>query len=248
MKIKNSEKKLKAPKKQRAAPKKKKHGKEGFNDKIKEFLNHKISAGAILKLIITAAIIIVLFLLVKEIISSADSITNAAKAAGKLGPVVLILLISLGILLTPIPSIVLIIAAGYLYGFWLGALYSYLGHILAALGAFSITRLLKTKVEEKKETKYHRLIKDSHHFIYFFYIVPIIPISVTSIVTGTSKIGWLKFIKIVLLSFILPVLFFSFFGDKISAKNLTWVIIGAAIILVGSIIVFRLLHKKTKTK
>jgi uncharacterized membrane protein YdjX (TVP38/TMEM64 family) len=105
-----------------------------------------------------------LYFFAKEIISNVDSITKIAESAGIFGPIVLALLICLGILFSPIPSFVLTIAAEFLYNTWWGALYSYIGHILAAIVPFAATRAFKINKEYSKSKKYKDLIKKTRIF------------------------------------------------------------------------------------
>ncbi|MCA9478345.1 MAG: VTT domain-containing protein, partial [Nanoarchaeota archaeon] len=119
----------------------------------------------IIKIFLRVLVVVILFFVIKELISDVDSITRLAKAAGPFGPIVLILLIMLGTLLTPIPSVVLVIAAGYLYGIWPGALYSYIGLVLAAVSMFFFVRLFKIKAKGKHYEKYKKLVKKNKKII-----------------------------------------------------------------------------------
>lgn len=191
-------------------------------------------------------ILFVLFFFAKELISNVDSITKISQSAGVFGPIVLIVLITLGILFTPIPSVVLIITAGYLYGAWMGAIYSYIAHMFAATGTFSLVKTFNIKTKNKRYKKYQNLVEKNRKILYLLYTIPIIPISIISIISASSKIKWRQFLKITLLSFIPAVLLFSFFGERISNKNLLEIGIWTTVILIGLLIILEIMRKRMK--
>ncbi len=210
-----------------------------------------LSRNAIFKKVVTviiaAIIIISLYVLVKHTIHDPSSITRLTKSAGVLGPVVLVLLIILGILLTPIPSFLIIIISGLLYGAWQGALYSYIGHVSAAIIVFFIVKKFQLRSNNKnnKYKKYRLFIKKNQSILYLLYLVPVIPISVITIITASSKMSWKEFLKIVLISFAPAVIFFSFFGQQLASQNFLEIGIITFVILLGAGFIVRLIKKKT---
>ncbi len=211
--------------------------------KLKKNILKNIKPRDLLKILIIGIIILIFYFLVKEFISNVDSITKLSQSAGILGPTVLVILIGLGILLTPIPSVLLIIAAGYLYGMWWGALYSYLGHLLAATSAFLVFRKIKGNEESRKYKKYKKLIEKNKKLLYLFYAIPVIPMSFISLITATSKIKFKHFLEIIIISFIPVVLFFSFFGNRINERNILEILIWLGVILIIGLIIFKIIQK-----
>lgn len=211
----------------------------------KRILKH-IKSRDIFRVLITGIIIVILFFFLKELLGNMSTITKLSQSAGFLGPLVLILLIGLGILLSPIPSVVLIIAAGYLYGIWMGALYSYIAHLLAAIGAFAVFRKINGNENNKTYRKYKKLISKNKKLLYLLYAVPVIPISITTLITATSKIKWKRFLEIIILSFIPAVLFFSFFGERIGNKNLLEIGILIIIVAIVGFIMFKVIEHDKK--
>ena len=199
-----------------------------------------------INILITCVIIIALIILTRDFITNVNSIEQLSKSAGIFGPIVLVILIGLGILFTPIPSVLLIIAAGYLYGTWEGAIYSYLGHLLAAISTFSIVRKFHIKTKNKRYSKYRKLIDKNKKILYLLYIIPILPISVVSIFSASSKMKFKQFLKIILISFIPVILLFSFFGERISNKNLIEMGIWITGILIVISIVYIIIKRKQK--
>lgn len=203
-----------------------------------------------LRILISSIILVGLFFLVKQLFVNADSMSNLVLSAGIWGPLVLISLMVLGILLSPIPSVVLIIAAGYLYGAWFGALYSYIAHFLATLLVFFLVRTihLTNHYSSSDASKYSRILKKNNYLFYVLYIFPVIPISVITIILGTSKLSYKDFFKISSLSFIIPVLFFSFFGTRLSSSSAVELFIWIILTIIISFFVFRELHQHMDKK
>lgn len=211
--------------------------------KIKE----KIKLKDIYKYLIILASIIIVYLVVRELIKNVDTITKISQSAGVLGPIVLIILIGLGILLTPIPSVVLVIAAGYLYGTWWGALYSYLGHLLASIGTFTIFRKINfANQESPRYKKYKALIEKNKKLLYLFYAIPILPLSLVTIISASSKIKWKHFLEIILVSFIPTILFFSYYGNRINSRNLVQIGIWSAIVIILVLVVYKIIRVNQK--
>lgn len=203
-----------------------------------------------LRIFINLIIIVGLFFFVKQLFVNTSSLSNLVFSAGVWGPLVLIALMILGILLSPIPSVLLIIAAGYLYGVWLGALYSYVAHFLATLLVFFLVRTLHLKkhYSSSKASKYSKTLKKNKYLFYILYIFPVIPISVTSIILGTSKVSYAEFFKISSLSFIIPVLFFSFFGTRLSSSSTVELVVWIVLTLIIGFVIFRKLRENRKKK
>ncbi len=212
---------------------------------INKILSQRNKLKIPLRIIIIGIAILILFFLTNQFISDAESIETISNSGGIFSPIVLILIISLGILFTPIPSVIYIMTAGYLCGGWKGALCSYLGHLLAATIIFATTNSFKIKTKNKDYDKYKNLIGQNKKILYLLYGVPLLPVSILSIISATSKLKWKEFLKIIFISFIPPVLFFSFFGNRISHQNLLEMGIFISIIAIGIIFTVKRIKKKT---
>jgi len=197
--------------------------------------------GIIVSIIVITAIIVI----IHKTIKNPDAVTSMVKSAGFFGPVVFILIMTLGILFSPIPSFVFIILAGYLYGAYLGAIYSYIGDVGAALSTFLVIRTFKNKFKEsKKEKKYEKIIRKNKRLLYVLFGIPLVPISIISTISASSKIKLKEYLKITLLSFIPIIVVFSFFGEKISHFNLREIIIWSGIIIILGAIIYTKIIKK----
>lgn len=100
-----------------------------------------------LKLILFAAVLAIALWAVRDGISSMwawfsnlDAVTNSMKHAGSWGPVTLFILFILQVFLAFIPGQALMVACGYLYGFWGGFLLSWLSLVLGGEAAYLMAR------------------------------------------------------------------------------------------------------------
>lgn len=202
----------------------------------------------ILKTISTTLSLIIIYFIINNIIKNPDSINSIVSSANTFGPILLILLMVLGIIFTPIPYFILIITAGYLYGLWPGAIYSYLAQVLAAASVFTLTKTLNIKITNKTHEKYRGKVAKNKKILYLMYIFPVIPISVTSIISASSNIKWRSFLKIILISFIPGTLFFTFFGNTLSTKNIIIVTSFLLITLIALIFFIKKLNLKLISK
>ncbi len=202
----------------------------------------------IIKISITAIILTILVYIIRDHIGNIGEITKISNSVGIFGPIVFILLMSIGILLTPIPSAVFIITAGYLYGTWIGALYGYIGHLIAAICVFAIFEKFKINYRKGKYKKYRKLIQRNKKILYLLYMFPIIPISVITIISASLKIKWKQFLTMIFISFIPNVLFFSFFGERISNRNPLEVLIFLLGLLIIVLIVFKVMKRENVKK
>ena len=72
--------------------------------------------------------------------SNLDAVTNSMKHAGVWGPVALFILFILQVFLAFIPGQALMVACGYLYGFWGGFFLSWLSLVLGGEAAYVLAR------------------------------------------------------------------------------------------------------------
>ena len=70
-----------------------------------------------------------------------ERVVAAIRGAGGWGPVVLIALYVAQVIAAPIPGQAVNFVAGYLYGFWLGSLYSWLGMVIGSTAAMGLARV-----------------------------------------------------------------------------------------------------------
>ena len=75
--------------------------------------------------------------------------TEILAGAGPAGPVVLMGLVAFAVVVAPVPMLPIDIAAGVVYGPWLGTLYVSLGALVGAVASFQIARLVGRQALER---------------------------------------------------------------------------------------------------
>lgn len=106
--------------------------------------------GARIRLLTAAALVLALagtYLLLREtgaldVLLDGRAVRDYIMSLGMAGPIAVAALIALAVLVSPLPSAPVALAAGALYGHTWGTLYVICGAMLGALGAFSLARLL----------------------------------------------------------------------------------------------------------
>lgn len=106
--------------------------------------------GARVRLLTAGALLLALaltYLLLKEtgalaVMLDGRAVRDYIMGLGMMGPLAVVALIALAVLVSPLPSAPVALAAGALYGHAWGTVYVLCGAMLGALGAFSLARLL----------------------------------------------------------------------------------------------------------
>lgn len=111
---------------------------------------------------------------------------------GVLAPVVFIALQALQVILSPIPGEATGILGGYLFGQWLGLLYSTIGLTLGSIGAFAIGRWLgahyvKNLVSKETWSRLGFIVEAEGAVLCFIvYLIPGLPKDIVSYLFGIS--------------------------------------------------------------
>jgi len=146
----------------------------------------------------------------------------------------------LQVVVAAIPGEFVQIAGGYIYGTWLGTLYSLTGIVLGSVLVFFIARLLgypvvRLFVSSKQLEKYDFMInsKKTDAAMFVLFLIPGIPKDVLTYIAGITPVRPLKFFAIITIGR-LPALFASsYIGSSTEKGNYPVVILlsFAAIIL-----------------
>ncbi len=171
-----------------------------------------------------------------EALLDPDFVVNQLKAMGSLGPVVFIGLMVLAVVVSPIPSLPLDIAAGITFGpFWgmvyavtgaeIGAILSFL--IGRALGREVLGRLLNTKVNFCEKCSDHHLMG----LVFVARLLPIFSFDIVSYGAGLTKMSLKVFAIATLLGMIPSTFALTYLGG--SVPTLQWPIILSGLLLAG---------------
>ena len=140
-----------------------------------------------------------------DFLKDRDQVEDFLEGLGIWGPLVYVLILMMQVFTAIIPGQVLMIAAGYLYGFWGGVALNFLAIIVASQIAFTFARRAGRPAVERlvPENILHRWEDVAKHGSFFFFLIwfwfPIIPSSATNYIAGLSYIsGWLFLLASVL--------------------------------------------------
>lgn len=130
-----------------------------------------------------------------------EELQTIIKSSGPLAPLAFIFVTFLQVTFVPIPSTITVIVGNYLFGFWLGLLYSFIGMILGSLLAFYLGRWFGKKfiywlVSDKELVdRYLEKIKSKGNVLLFFmFLFPFFPDDILCSIAGIMPISAISFI------------------------------------------------------
>lgn len=171
---------------------------------------------------------------------SREQIQAYVEKAGFFGPFVFIIITFLQVLLSPIPSTVIILVGNYLFGPWLSFLYLYIGMISGSVVAFYLGRLIGKPYlnwvaggKENLDALIKRLKGRERVFLFFMFLFPFFPDDMLCAVAGALPITFSFFFATQLITRIVAIggnlLFLS--GEFIAYEGVGLVIIIIAVVI-----------------
>ncbi len=164
------------------------------------------------------------------------AIRQSVEGVGALGPLLIVTLIAVAIVMTPIPSAPIALAAGAAYGHIWGTLYVALGAELGALAAFTIARFVgydAVMARFGERISAIRLLGSQTALMWMVFatrLVPFISFDIVSYAAGLSPLAAWRF-ALATLAGILPASFvLAHFGGEITSADPTR-ILGAVLAL-----------------
>ena len=152
---------------------------------------------------------------------------------GPWAPLVTIGLNAAQVLLAPIPGAIIGVANGYLYGVWLGTLYSMIGLALGTALAMGLARRLGRPLVERLVNPArldwwdHATQRRGPVFFFLIYLVPGLPDDLICFVVGLSRLPLLKMVGLALLGRLPGVLVSSWVGAYATALPVwVWIPLG----------------------
>lgn len=142
----------------------------------------------------------------KDIYTSAASIQAWVLQWGDWAPIATIVIEALQVIIAPLNNFFTNFAAGYIFGPYLGALYSYAGWIIGAMAVFGFCRLFGRSFvnlffKDDQLVKFDNLVNQSHFVIFMLFLLPGPPDDLIVYLLGLSNgMGFRRFLLIILLS------------------------------------------------
>ncbi len=170
-----------------------------------------------------------------NILEKKEAIRGFVLSLGPFGPLGFIFLQVLQVVLSPIPGEATGIVGGFIFGRWLGLIYSTIGLSLGSFLAFYIARRFRRFIEpwlKKSELywKFEGLLEHQGLFLCFFlYVFPGFPKDFLCYFLGLSRMPWQVFVFISTIGRIPGTLMLSFQGADIYNGN--WVGVMAIVLI-----------------
>ncbi len=160
-----------------------------------------------------------------SVLEKRDAVRHFVLSLGPLGPVGFIFLQVLQVVLSPVPGEATGVVGGFIFGKWLGLLYSTIGLGLGSVLSFSISRHFRRFVEpwlQKSEWywKLEALLEHQGIFVCFFlYVFPGFPKDFLCYFLGLTRMPWQVFLFISTVGRIPGTLMLSWQGAEIYNGN-----------------------------
>lgn len=130
-----------------------------------------------------------------EFFGNQQRLQEWVKGFGPWAPLVSIALNAAQVLAAPIPGQIVGVANGYLYGVWLGTLYSMIGLVLGralamALGRWFGRRLVERLVDPEQLARWDKIIRHrGPFFLFLVFLVPFLPDDLVCFLAGLSPLS-----------------------------------------------------------
>jgi uncharacterized membrane protein YdjX (TVP38/TMEM64 family) len=161
-------------------------------------------------------------------------LADLLQSLGPWGPLILIVSMATAVVIPPVPSLPLDLAAGAAFGPFFGALYAVVGAAVGAIASFLIGRSLGRDLVFKLlrvDAVFCETCADHHVglFIFLARLIPVFSFDVISYGAGLTTISLRTFSLATIAGMIPPTLAFTYLGS--SAASAQWLMIGSACVL-----------------
>lgn len=159
-----------------------------------------------------------------------ESVRQAALHLGSGGPLLIIALMTLAIVMSPIPSAPIALAAGAVYGHYWGTAYVAVGSLAGALIAFSVSRFLGYNFVQSwlgsnpSPGMLSRFMKSQNGLmaaVFATRLMPFLSFDIISYAAGLTPLTVWRFVLATLLGIIPASFVLAHFGDELASADLT---------------------------
>ena len=169
----------------------------------------------------------------------AEHIADQLRAAGPFGPILFMLLMATAVIISPIPSLPLDLAAGATFGLTLGTVYAVIGAEIGAIISFLIGRALGREALTRlfrTEIRFCEQCSDRHLAIFIFLarLVPVFSFDLVSYGAGLTNMSLRAFAVATLLGMIVPTFALTYAGSTVVSG--TWMMILLGLVMVAMLL------------
>ncbi len=190
---------------------------------------HLLKAGTLLFLVF-GTYFLVQWLEVEEFLNTEQLVAHL-QAAGPLAPVMFILLMALAVVISPIPSLPLDLAAGAAFGVAAGTAYAVIGAEIGAIISFLIGRALGREAIRRlfrTEIRFCERCSDRHltMFVFLARLVPIFSFDLISYGAGLTNMSLRAFAVATLLGMLAPTFALTYAGHSVISGEWLLILLG----------------------
>lgn len=165
-----------------------------------------------------------------------ERIVAHLRAAGPLAPLLFMLLMAAAVVISPIPSLPLDLAAGVTFGVVTGTAYSVIGAEIGAIISFLIGRALGREAMTRifrTEIRFCERCSDRHlaFFVFLARLVPVFSFDLVSYGAGLTNMSLRAFAVATLLGMIVPTLALTYAGSQVVSGE--WLLVLLGLIMVA---------------
>ncbi|MFQ5992052.1 MAG: TVP38/TMEM64 family protein, partial [Nitrospiraceae bacterium] len=202
---------------------------------MRKFIQPKFLIRATVILLLVAAFYMVGQSVDFEEFLSQDQLIAALESAGPFAPLVLILTMTVAVVVSPIPSLPLDLAAGAAFGPFLGMIYAVTGAELGAILSFLIGRALGRELLSKLlrvDVVFCEMCSDHKLMVLVFLarLLPIFSFDIVSYGAGLTNMSLKVFAIATLLGMILPTFALTYFGSSVVTTQWPLILLGALMV------------------
>ncbi len=201
---------------------------------------HRIKPTQVLKLALLLGLVFGAYGVIRafelERLLNPEFLVESLNGLGSLGPIVFIVIMATAVVVSPIPSLPLDIAAGIAFGPFLGTVYAVAGAEIGALVSFLIGRALGREVISRLlgiKVKFCEKCSDHHLMVLVFLarLLPIFSFDLVSYGAGLTNMSIKVFAIATLVGMIPPTFALTYLGS--SAVTVEWPMILTGLLLAG---------------
>jgi uncharacterized membrane protein YdjX (TVP38/TMEM64 family) len=166
-----------------------------------------------------------------ELIHNFDRVKEYVLGFGIFAPIAMIFLIVLQIVLAPIPGAPFVGAAGYIFGFLPGLVYSIIGMLIGGFLAFKIGDIygkpfLRKVLSKENFDRFENYPNEKKLlFLFIIFILPISPSDIVVFLAGASGLRLVSFLVVLILGRLPSILISVGIGAGIASYNTTLVVL-----------------------
>jgi len=202
----------------------------------------RIAVGLAVLALFLAAVLVLWRTGMLDRLRDGEAIESIVVQLGPFGPLLIVGLMTVAIVMSPIPSAPIALASGAVYGHYWGALYVAIGSETGALIAFGISRhvgydVLRTKLGARLSTGVlHRFVTSQNALtavVFATRLMPFLSFDIISYAAGLTPLKTWRFAVATLLGIIPASFLLAHFGDELVSGD--WRHAGTTVLALGLI-------------